>query len=108
MTRAEARYHMLNEPDAMLDLNVIRTARIVGFAGPATLSGQALLNEILRQRMLEFAFEGHRFYDIKRYGLDIVKANPVINMPATSFRLLPALPNNEVVGNPNMVQNFNY
>lgn len=108
LTRAEARYRMADEPGAMLDLNVIRTARIVGFAGPATLSGQALLDEILRQRMLEYAFEGHRFYDIKRYGLDIVKANPVINMPATSFRLLPALPNNEVVGNPNMLQNFNY
>lgn len=109
LIRAEAKYQMNDEAGAWTALNVIRTARYVGFTVPGTpLTGQALLDEILKQSMLEFAFEGHRFYDIKRYGLDIVKTNPVINMQATSYRLLPSIPNNEVVGNPNMVQNFGY
>ena len=108
LNRAEARYQMADEPGALADLNVIRTARITGFVAPGTLTGAALLNEILKQRMLEFAFEGHRFYDLKRYGTTITKTNPVVNLPATDFRLLPRIPQSEVDGNPNMVQNFGY
>ncbi|MES2881713.1 MAG: RagB/SusD family nutrient uptake outer membrane protein, partial [Bacteroidota bacterium] len=59
-------------------------------------------------RMLEFTFEGHRFYDLKRYGINIVKTNPVTNLPATDFKLLPRIPITEVDGNKNMVQNFGY
>ena len=109
LNRAEARYKLNNEAGAWADLNVIRTARYTGFVVPGTpLTGQPLLDEILRQRMLEFAFEGHRFYDLKRYGASIVKANPVTNLPATDFRLLPRIPTTEVDGNPNMKQNFGY
>jgi hypothetical protein len=58
--------------------------------------------------MLEYAMEGYRWYDLKRYGRDIVKANPSVNMPATDFRLLPRIPLSEVEGNPNLEQNFGY
>jgi starch-binding outer membrane protein, SusD/RagB family len=109
LNRAEARYRRGDEPGAWADLNVIRTARIVGFTVPATpLTGQALLDEIWRQRMLEFAFEGHRFYDLKRNGLAINKTNPAVLLPANDYRLLPRIPQSEVDGNTNMVQNFGY
>jgi hypothetical protein len=110
LNRAEARYQLGNEAGAWADLNVIRTARIVGFTAPATrdLTGQALLDEILRQRMLEFAFEGHRFFDLKRYGQAIVKTSPVVNLPPTDFRILPRIPLSETEGNPNLAQNFGY
>jgi hypothetical protein len=110
LNRAEARFQMNNEAGAWADLNVIRTARYTGFVVPGVqdFTGQALLNEILRQRMLEFTFEGHRFYDLKRYGLTITKTNPAVVLPATDFRLLPRIPQTEVDGNPNMVQNFGY
>jgi hypothetical protein len=109
LNRAEARYRLNNEPGAWADLNVIRAARIVGFTVPVTpLTGQPLLDEILRQRMLEFAFEGHRFYDLKRYGIPIVKSNPAINLPPTDFKILARIPQSEVDGNPNMQQNFGY
>jgi starch-binding outer membrane protein, SusD/RagB family len=110
LNRAEARYQLGNQAGAWADLNVIRTARIVGFTIPATqnLFDQALLDEILKQRMLEFAFEGYRFYDLKRYGLTITKTNPAVNLPATDFRLLPAIPQSNIDGNPNMQQNFGY
>jgi starch-binding outer membrane protein, SusD/RagB family len=110
LNRAEARFQMGNEATAWQDLNVIRSARYVGFTVPATqdFTGQALLNEILRQRMLEYAFEGYRFYDLKRYGLTIVKTSPVVNLPANDFRLLPAIPQSNIDGNPNMKQNFGY
>ena len=110
LNRAEARYQMGQEASAWADLNVIRAARYTGFVVPPAqdFTGAALLSEILRQRMLEFAFEGHRFYDLKRYGQAIVKTNPVTNLPATDFKLLPRIPTTEVDGNPNMVQNFGY
>jgi starch-binding outer membrane protein, SusD/RagB family len=109
LNRAEARFQQNNEAGAWADLNVIRTARYVGFTVPPTpLTGQALLDEILRQRMLEFAFEGQRFYDLKRYGLNIVKTNPATNLPATDFRVLPRIPLTEVDGNINLKQNFGY
>ncbi len=109
LNRAEARYRNSDEPGAWADLNFIRSNRIVGFVPPVTpLTGQALLNEILRQRMLEFAFEGYRFYDLKRYGLAITKSNPTVNLPSNDFRILPRIPVSEIDGNPNMVQNFGY
>lgn len=110
LNRAEARYQMGQEALAWADLNVIRLARYTGFVVPGVqdFSGPALLDEILRQRMLEFAFEGHRFFDLKRYGTSIIKANPVTNLPATDYRLLPRIPITEVDGNPNMDQNFGY
>jgi starch-binding outer membrane protein, SusD/RagB family len=109
LNRAEARYQMANEPGAWADLNTLRAARYTGFVVPGTpLSGQALLDEILKQRLLEFTFEGHRFFDLKRYGLTIVKANPAVNLPPTDFRWLAAIPQSNIDGNPNMKQNFGY
>jgi starch-binding outer membrane protein, SusD/RagB family len=109
LNRAEARYQMGDATGAWADLNFIRTNRITGFVVPPTpLTGQALLDEILRQRMIEFAFEGYRFYDLKRYGLTISKSNPVVTLPSNDFRLLPRIPISEVDGNPNMQQNFGY
>ncbi len=109
LNRAEARYQLGDQAGAWADLNFIRQNRIVGFVAPTTpLTGQALLDEILRQRMLEFAFEGYRFYDLKRYGLTITKTNPVVSLPATDFRILPRIPIAEIDGNPNMIQNFGY
>ena len=109
LNRAEARYHLNQEANAQADLNFIRQRRYEGFTPPATPeTGVELLAEILKQRMLEYAFEGHRWYDLKRYGAAITKTNPVVNMPATDFRLLPRIPLNEIEGNPNMEQNFGY
>jgi hypothetical protein len=114
LNRAEARYHSGNEAGAIADLKFIKSRRITDYTGsPAeaaddVLTGQPLLDEILKQRMLEFAFEGYRFYDLKRYGLTITKTNPVVNLPATDFRLLPRIPISEVDGNENMDQNFGY
>lgn len=110
LNRAEARYHLNNEAGAYADLNVIRAARYTGFTAPPApdFTGAALLAEILRQRMLEFTFEGQRFYDLKRYGLPISKTNPAVTLPATDFKILPRIPTTEVDGNTNMDQNFGY
>ena len=96
---------VLNEAAALADLNTILTAR--GLTAVA-LTGTALYEEILRQRRLELAFEGHRFWDLKRLGRDIVKAPHYNTVTFTDARILAAIPQREVDGNPNLKQNFGY
>lgn len=102
LMRAEAYYRDGNEADALTDLNTIITNR--GLAAVA-LTGTDLLNEIFRQRMLEFAFEGFRWFDLKRIGADVVKTATI---PFTDTRILANIPQREIDGNPNMVQNAGY
>jgi hypothetical protein len=105
-----------NKTAALADLQTIKRNRIVGYAGSAeeaadnALDGQALVDEIIRQRRIEFAFEGHRFFDLKRLGRDIVKGAPNPNPPVafTDARILPPIPQADVDGNPNLRQNFGY
>lgn len=107
LNRAEAYVRMspAREDLARIDLNTIRER--VGL-GPvsSSLSGQALLDEILLQNRLEFAFEGHRFYDLKRLGMDIIK--PIGNVPFEDYRMLSRIPVTERQRNSNIKQNFGY
>ncbi len=105
LNRAEANFRLGNEAAALTDLNDLRTRR--GLT-TVTLSGTALLDEIINQRLLEFAFEGHRFFDLKRLGRDIIKAPLNANLLFTDTRLLAAIPQGDIDGNPNMRQNLGY
>ncbi len=104
LNRAEAYYRLGKEADAIKDLNTIRTR--AGLTEKAGLTGAALLDEIIRQRRLELAFEGHRFWDLKRLGRDIVKLPT--NLPFTDYRILPRIPISEINNNKNLKQNYNY
>jgi tetratricopeptide (TPR) repeat protein len=109
LTRAEAMTTpgspVFNETAALADLNTIATNRgLTAF----TLSGSALYEEILNQRRLELAFEGHRFFDLKRLGRDLVKAPHYLTVAFTDIRILAPLPTSEIDGNKNMVQNAGY
>ena len=111
LNRAEARAKMggaTNEANAWADLNILRSNRITGFVAGTPLTGAALVTEILKQRSLEFAFEGQRFWDMKRNGLPISKATPNINLPATYNGYNARIPLGEVDGNANLIQNFGY
>ncbi len=111
LNRAEARAKIggiANETNAWADLNTLRSNRIVGFVAGAQLSGQPLIDEILKQRYLEFTYEGQRYFDMKRNGLAISKVLPAVNLPATDFRYNARIPLGEVDGNANLIQNFGY
>lgn len=74
-------------------------------------SGQALLDEILLQRRIELAFEGHRLFDMNRYQIDIQKnANCTVNceVPFADFKRVFPIPLNEMNTNTAMIQNPNY
>jgi hypothetical protein len=103
-----------NAAAALADMKTIKVNRYVGYSGSAletadnALTGQALFDEIFRQRRIELAFEGNRFFDLKRLGRDLVKAPHYNNVAFTDVRILPPLPQADLSINPNLVQNVGY
>ena len=65
LLHAEAAYHTADEPEALLALNQVRSR--VGLS-PVNASGASLLTAIYKERQMELAMEGHRYYDLKRTG----------------------------------------
>lgn len=106
---AEAAYRLNDEPKALMYLNDVATQRDGSFAGYAS-SGTALLDDILLERRKELAFEGHRYWDLVRNNLDVVRVNLVNNypgtvpltLPATDFRRIFPIPQVELDANPNI------
>jgi len=121
LNRAEANYNLGNLTAALADLNTLRANRYIGF-NPAigNETGIALYNAILLQRRLELAFEGARFFDLKRLNLPIMRSNygdladgsgvpAVVQMvPAGSPLFQLPIPQAEINVNKNIVQNPGY
>jgi len=103
LNRMEAYFHLGQEDMALADLNTLKNARGLE---DVDLEGEVLLAEILLERRKELAFEGHRFFDLKRYGRDIIKQQG--NVPFSDFRILANIPQAEVDGNKNLDQNAGY
>ena len=89
---------------ALADVNRIRTR--AGLTALANLTNAQLQTEITLQRRLELAFEGHRWFDLKRRGLDVVKSTG--NVPYGDYRILASIPTSEIQANRNLVQNAGY
>ncbi|NOS94321.1 MAG: RagB/SusD family nutrient uptake outer membrane protein [Cyclobacteriaceae bacterium] len=85
-----------NDAGAQTAINTLRTNR--GLAATA-LTGQALIDLIMNERRVELAFEGHRFFDLKRLGLPITKnaATSVATIPANDFRILQQIPVDQIL-----------
>ena len=95
LIQAESRARSSNDAGAQTAINTIRTNR--GLAATA-LTGQALIDLIMNERRVELAFEGHRFFDLKRLGLPITK-NAASNTPtvaANDFRILQQIPVDQI------------
>lgn len=115
LVRAEAYFRLNKETEARADLNALRAARIAGFAA-GTESGAALLNAILLERRKELAFEGDRFFDLKRLNKTAInRCASTIDSPSTICQLSSTsrawawpIPFDEMNVNPNMIQNSGY
>lgn len=92
---------------AQTAMNAIRTNRGLGAITP---SGTALTDAIAKENRLEFLFEGHRFFDLKRRGADITKglASEGSTLPYNDYRIVARIPISEMNANPNMIQNPGY
>lgn len=103
LIRAEANARLNADAGTVrADLDVLRNR--AGLADlPDTVTGQAaLFTAILQERRVELAFEGHRFFDLRRLG----RAEAVLSLPPT--RLLWPIPQGERDVNPNLSQNDGY
>lgn len=121
LNRAEALARLGQDGPALEALDQVRSNRYNNFAS-GNESGPALLEEILKERRLELAFEGHRFFDLKRLNLPASRSNngeffdgtgtpPQSNflvLPAGDFRFQMAIPQREMQIFPELQQNPGY
>ena len=75
---AEAAYNLGNEADARTYINLVRQRSGVNMPD-VTTTGTALFNSLVHERRIELAFEGHRFYDTRRWKIaPITDAEPIV------------------------------
>jgi starch-binding outer membrane protein, SusD/RagB family len=103
LTRAEANARLGADP-AVVRADVDAVRQRAGLAPLATtVTAQSdLVDAILRERRLEFALEGHRFFDLRRNE----RATAVLNVPQN--RLVFPIPQSERDVNPRLEQNPGY
>jgi len=117
LIRAEA--HLLKASpsvvNASLDLNALRAERITGYADEVFADVSTLLDAIAIERQKELCFEGHRWFDLKRFDLSVTRGTDCDDSGAANCALdvasekwLIPIPQNELFANPNMVQNNGY
>lgn len=105
LNRAEAYAELKQFDAARADVNALRVKRGIG---ETDASDNTLLTEVLRQRRLELAFEGFRFFDLKRRGLDISKPDGKASIPYTDFRVVSKITDVQMDANKNLVNNPGY
>ncbi len=114
-----------NNPDVVKYINEIRNRATMPNVNTAEYNTQAKLRELVRrERRIELAFEGVRYYDIRRWGIfeqvmngQVLGAiNPNTNEPVNvevrsakaNRDMVWPIPQGELLSNPMMTQNPNY
>lgn len=123
LSRAESYYRSGNEADALANLVLLKKNRYKVYTEETAteLSGSTLLEEIYKQRRLELAFEGDRFFDLKRRNLPIERDGTkgdladgtgipyvFLSLPAGDYKFQLPFPSSEINFNENLKQNPGY
>ncbi|WP_410222431.1 RagB/SusD family nutrient uptake outer membrane protein [Pedobacter sp.] len=113
LIRAEARAE--SSGDAAGDINTLRAARINGYTDQNFADKNALIEAIYAERFKELAFEGHRFYDLRRRSMpvqrlaaDAVNASGAVELLPTKAQYAFPIPAQEMLINKNTKQNPDY
>jgi len=114
LIRAEANAEKTFYLAAANDINALRTQRITGYVNIGAYADKtAALADIYNERFKELAYEGHRYFDLRRQGLTINRnpiapddnsAGKLILAPTAKEYYLP-IPGSEIRANGNIVQN---
>jgi hypothetical protein len=101
LNRIEALYLTGQTAQALTELNAFAATR-----GGSSYSGENLLNDILTERYKEFFAEGHRFYDLKRHNLPIIRTTncTTCSMAAGDLRFVFPLDEGTINANSNLTQ----
>lgn len=117
LIRAEARAEQgtfTGPNSAESDINTLRAARINGYINAAFVSKDQAIAAVIDERFKELALEGHRFWDLKRRGLPVVRLSTDAptptgtTLPANDYRFLLPIPLVEIQSNSEMQQNPGY
>lgn len=111
LIRAEARAQIGTDlVGALADVNVVRVR--AGLAASAAATTADLMTAILKERRIEFAHEGHRFFDLKRTNLlatTLGAASFGVTTADNTFRALWPIPQREVLTSGGIIaQNTGY
>jgi len=114
LNRAEALAQTDDLDGAIDDLNEVRTRAGIDAIAVTPATKQEVLELIWQERKLEFAFEGHRFFDLTRTGqiMDVLQNinrnnGPAVSIPEIGRAVFP-IPRFELDANPNLEQNEAY
>lgn len=69
LNRAEANYRLGNSGAAMADMNAVRARKGIALPAKTGLAGDALFSAIRQERKIELSFEGHLYWDMRRWKL---------------------------------------
>jgi hypothetical protein len=112
---AEALAENNDAPSGADALNELRAARITGYTTEAFANKDTLIRAVYTERFKELAFEGHRFFDLRRRNLpvsrlpeDAINALGAMLLQSTDTRYTFPIPDAEIMANKNMSQNSNY
>lgn len=111
LTLAEASARTNDETNALRFLNQVVQRRDPSAVAIAS-TGATLIEDIIRERRKELAFEGDRFPDLNRLGRAITRNTQypaaVRSIAIDNFRRIMPIPQFEMDANPAMVQNPSY
>lgn len=106
LIRAEANWRLGADPAVVrADINVTRNRVGLSSLGATVNTSAQLANAILAERREEFAFEGHRLFDLRRIVGDAATATYLGIEP---FRLVFPVPQRELDANPGLTQTQGY
>ena len=86
---------------AMSYVNQVRSRPSVSMPALTAADMGSFMDIIIQERIMELSYEGHRFLDLKRWGIDFDVLNAVNSNYTIDERFLP-FPNSEVQSNPNL------
>lgn len=101
LIRAEARAQQNKLPEALEDLNAVRSR--AGLGKSSAVSKEDILLAIEQERRLEFAFEAHRWFDLARTK----RTGDILGITDTRKWLFP-IPFNDIAADPDLEQNPGY
>ncbi len=75
LNRAEANYRLGKSGPALSDINTVRTRPGVALPAKSGITGEDLFNAIRHERKIELAYEGHLYWDMRRWKLAHIEYN---------------------------------